>query len=110
MTLQLRRSRRFVPATEQLSVTVLVVCRPRPGIAGDEIAAHAPAEMAALRQLKRDGVLLEASSPGSPGAILLIDNEQTTVEDMLDSLPLLRHRLIDAEVIELHPFAGLPPE
>jgi hypothetical protein len=59
--------------------------------------------MAILRQLERDGALLEAYSPGGPGAILLIDDRRARVEDVLGSLPLVAHGLITTEVIELHP-------
>jgi hypothetical protein len=56
---------------------VLVICRPRAGVAPAEIAAHAAAEMAALGQLKADGVLLEAYSPGGPGAVLIMKGNST---------------------------------
>jgi hypothetical protein len=91
-------------------VRILIICRPREGVGRDQIAPHAPAELAALARLKADGVLLEAYSPGGPGAILVVSDEQTTVESLLASLPLVREGLIETEVIELHPFAGLAPE
>jgi hypothetical protein len=88
-------------------VKVLVICRPRPGVECADIAAHAPAEMNALRELEATGVLLEAYSPGGPGAILVIDRERAQVDEIVSSLPLVRERLVEPEVIELHPFAGL---
>jgi hypothetical protein len=88
-------------------VKVLVICRPRPGVGRDQIAEHAAAEVAALKRLKAEGQLLEAYSPGGPGAILLLDDEPAIAERLLRSLPLVRAELIDTEVIELHPFAGL---
>ena len=85
---------------------VLVLCRPRPGVDRDQIAPHAPSEMAALRALKAAGTLLEAYSPGGPGAVLIFDGERPAVEATVASLPLIHAGLIDAELIELHPFAG----
>ncbi len=51
---------------------------------------------------------------GGPGAILIFDDEQTSVDKALGSLPLVRKTLIDTEVIELNSFpaleiAGHPP-
>jgi len=84
-----------------------VICRPRPGVGRDQIAEHAPAEVATLKRLKAEGQLLEAYSPGGPEAILLLDDDRLIAERLLKSLPLVRAGLIDTEVIELHPFAGL---
>jgi hypothetical protein len=89
---------------------VLVICRPRAGVdPASDIAPHAVAEIAALRELRDRGVLLEAYSPGGPGAVLILDDGQCAVPDAIASLPLAREGLIDTEVIELHPFAGLGP-
>jgi len=53
----------------------LVICRPRPGVLPADIARHAAAEMAGLAALKADGLLVEAYSPGGPGAILVFPGE-----------------------------------
>jgi len=53
------------------------------------------------------GLLLEAYSPGGPGAILIFDGEREEVDHALGRLPLLRDGLIEAEITELHPFAAL---
>ena len=86
---------------------VLVICRPRPGVERADIAAHASAEMDALRELRAEGALVEAYSPGGPGAILVINAERERVDGIVGSLPLIRGGLVEPEVIELHPFAGL---
>jgi hypothetical protein len=86
---------------------MLVICRPRHGVTAGQIAAQAPAEMAALRQLTADGRLLEAYSPGGPGAILIFDDDQAAVRSAVASLPLVRDHLIGTEIIELHPLPGL---
>jgi len=88
-------------------MNVLVICRPRPGVERADIAAHASAEMDALRELRAEGLLLEAYSPGGPGAILVIDAERAQVDGIVSSLPLVRGDLVEPEVIELHPFTGL---
>jgi hypothetical protein len=73
-----------------------------------EIAEHAPAEMAALKGLTAEGLLVGAYSPGGPGAVLIFEAERAAVEQATSALPLVRTRLIDTEIIELHPFPGLP--
>jgi hypothetical protein len=84
----------------------LVICRPRAGVERQQIAAYAGEEMAELRRLREEGVLLEAYSPGGPGAILLFDAEAERLTEALAGLPLAREGLIDAETIELYPFPG----
>ena len=54
----------------------LVVCRARPGVTREQIAPHGPEEMAALHSLKAAGGLLEAYSPGGPGAVLIFEGER----------------------------------
>jgi hypothetical protein len=88
-------------------VKVLVIRRPRPGVQPGDIAAHAAAEMAALKELQADGALAAAYSPGGPGAVLIFEASRAAVETALAGLPLAREGLIDTEVIELHPFPGL---
>jgi len=89
------------------NVKVLVICRTRHDVTPAEIAARGPAEMAALRQLQADGSLIEAYSPGGPGAILMFEADRAAVEAAVTSLPLAQAGMIDTEIIELHPFAGL---
>jgi hypothetical protein len=86
-------------------VKVLVICRPRPGVGPAEVVAHAHEERAALAQLRDDGLLLEAWSPGGPGAILLFDGSRERIEHRLEAQPLERRRAIETEVMELAPFA-----
>ena len=86
---------------------ILVICRPHEGVTPGQIAAQAPAEMAALRQLIADGRLLEAYSPGGPGAILIFDGDQAAVRSAVASLPMVSDHLIETEIIELHPLPGL---
>ena len=87
---------------------ILVICRPREGVdPRTEVAPRAADEMTALRRLRDDGVLLEAYSPGGPGAILIFEGARDEIERALQTLPLVRARVISTELIELHPFAAL---
>jgi len=95
------------PASTVWVMKTLVICRPRPGVLPADIARHAPAEMAGLAALKADGLLVEAYSPGGPGAILVFQASRPEAEDALAALPLVAAELIEAEIIELHPFPGL---
>jgi muconolactone delta-isomerase len=85
-------------------VKALVICRPVAGVGGQEIAPHGADELAALRELKARGVLLEACSPGGPGAVLIFDADPTDLDELVAALPLRREGLIETETIELRPF------
>jgi hypothetical protein len=85
----------------------LVICRPRAGVTVTDIAGHRAGEMAALRQLKAEGTLTEAYSPGGPGAVLIFDAGKEAVEGAVRALPLVLAKLIDTEIMELQPLAGL---
>lgn len=85
----------------------LVICRPRPGVTVTDIAGHRAGEMAALRQLKAEGTLAEAYSPGGPGAVLIFDEDEAAVEGVVSGLPLVIAKLIDTEIIGLQPLPGL---
>jgi hypothetical protein len=63
------------------------------------------AETAALQNLRASGVLLEAFSPGGPGAVPVLDAAGAdAARDVASALPLHQAKLIGAEIIELHPF------
>jgi hypothetical protein len=87
----------------------LAIMRPVEGVdvcAG--VAAHAGAELRALWDLSRRGTVREMYSPGGPAAVLLL--EASSAEDAwssLSNLPLYAARIMDAELIELQPFAAL---
>jgi hypothetical protein len=63
--------------------------------------------MAALRQLKAEGTLVEAYSPGGPGGVLMFEADRDAVEAVVGVLPLVMAKLIDTEIIALQPLAGL---
>jgi hypothetical protein len=85
-------------------VKTLVICRPAAGVSGEQIAPHASDELAALRDLQARGLLLEAYSPGGPGAILIFATDGDEVHEALEALPLRRAGLIETERIPLRPF------
>ena len=87
----------------------LVICRPRPGVTVTDIAGHRAREMAALKQLRAEGTLAEAYSPGGPGAVLIFDAGKEAIEGVVSALPLVIAKLIDTEIIELQPLPGLGP-
>jgi hypothetical protein len=77
----------------------LVMCKPRSGVdAQSKITPRAREELAALRQLFREGALREAYSPGGPGAVLIFEGSRPEVESGLSRLPLVKDGLVEAEV------------
>ncbi len=81
-----------------------MICRPQPGVTPADVAPHAAAEMAAVRQLRAEHGLSEAYLLAGPGAVLVFDADRSDVEPGLATLPLVQAGLISTEVIELHPF------
>lgn len=88
---------------------LLAIMRPNEGVdVRGEVAAHADAELRALWELYRDAVVREMYTPGAPGAVLEL--EAASAEDAwtaLSTLPIYAARIMDAELIELQPFASL---
>jgi hypothetical protein len=58
-------------------------------------------------QATAQGWLVEAYSLGGPGAVLIFDDAQAPIDGAPAALPLVQAGLIDTEIINLHPFAGL---
>ena len=86
---------------------LLAIGRPREGAGAPDIARLARAEMRALWQLYRDGVVREMYSPGRPGAVLLLETAaRQDAEAALAGLPLAAAGIIDFELIELRPFSA----
>src|SRR5215472_19310526 len=86
------------------AVRVLVICRDIPGGDQDEFRRLVPEETAALRELKAKGLLLEAWSPGHPGAVLLFDvADEAAAASLVAAFPLVQAGLITTEIVPLHP-------
>jgi len=87
-----------------MAVKVLVICRTLPGVTPADIGRHYASEASELRRLRESGTLLEAFSPGGPGAVLLMETSGASqAADIAESLPLRKAGLITTEIIELHP-------
>ncbi len=82
----------------------LVICRPASGGDQDEFERLVPAETAALRDLKANGTLTQAWSPGRPGAVLMLDvPDADQAARVVGAFPLVQAALITTEIIPLHP-------
>jgi len=69
----------------------------------DRFAALVPEEAEDLRRLKERGILVEAWSPGGPGAVLIIDAaSESDAEGVMVQLPLTVAGLIDFDLTPLH--------
>ena len=82
---------------------VLAICRPAPGATPEQIAQHVREEGQRLEQLRAAGTLLDAYSPGSPGAVLVLEAaDLEEARSFVGDLPLAAAGLIDAELIGLY--------
>jgi hypothetical protein len=90
-------------------VKLLAIMRPREGVdVAREVADHARAELRALWNLYREGLVREMYSPGGPGAVLVLEaGSITEAERALSELPLLAQRIMSLELIELRPFGAI---
>jgi muconolactone delta-isomerase len=85
-------------------VQFLVICRPAEGGDPEDFKRLVPFETEVLRELKANGTLVDAWSPGHPGAVLVLhtaDAEQAA--RILAELPLLEADLITTEIVPLYP-------
>ena len=83
--------------------------RPRDGVdVKAEVARHADAELRALCELYRDGLVREMYSPAGPGAILVLEAESMhEAERRVSQFPLIAGGVMALELIELRPFAAI---
>jgi hypothetical protein len=83
---------------------VLAICRTTPGTGPRDILAHLEEEAKVLETWRGAGTLLEAYSPGGPGAVLVLElPDMAQAQALVDTLPLCEAGLIEAELIGLHP-------
>ena len=81
----------------------LVICRPRQDAPMDRFAALVQDEAEELRRLKSQGILVEAWSPGAPGAVLIIEaSSGVEAEGVVAALPLGVAELIAIDLTPLH--------
>jgi hypothetical protein len=84
-------------------VKFLAICSPRDQSPKDRFSAMVLEEAEALRRLKSRGILVEAWSPGRPGAVLIIEAaSESEAEGILGELPLAAAELIDIDLTPLH--------
>jgi hypothetical protein len=98
-------------------VLTLVICRPVEGGDQDEFRRLLPGETAALRDLKAKGTLVDAWSPGRPGAVLTLDVPgPDQAARIVADFPLVQAGQITTEIIPCtpstcdHPPGGSPAE
>lgn len=81
----------------------LVICSPHDASVTDRLAALVPEEAESLRLLRSQGILVEAWSPGGPGAVLIIEAPSgSEAEGIVTRLPLSVAGLIDFDLTPLH--------
>lgn len=89
---------------------ILVLPKPRDGVARESMLEHADAEIRAVWQLYAQGVCREFYARATePGRVVMMF-ESASVQaaaDALATLPFVRLGLIDVDVIPLAPFEGL---
>jgi muconolactone delta-isomerase len=69
----------------------------------DQFAALVPEEAEDLRRLKSQGTLVEAWSPGGPGAVLIIEaSSEEEAHDAVAQLPLGVAGLMEFDLTPLH--------
>jgi uncharacterized protein YciI len=84
-------------------VKFLAVCTPHHDAPVDRFAALVPDEAESLRRIKAQGVLVEAWSPGGPGAVLILEAaSESEAETIVARLPLAAAGLIGFDLTPLH--------
>jgi Muconolactone delta-isomerase len=85
-------------------VQFLVICRPAEGGDPEDFKRLVPFETEVLRELKAGGTLVDAWSPGHPGAVLVLETaDADQAARIVAELPLLQADLIATEIIPLYP-------
>jgi hypothetical protein len=89
---------------------ILVMPKPIEGVSREEMLRHAPAEIQAVWQLYKQGVVREFYTRANEPNRVVLMVESASVEaarDALATLPFAQLHLIDFDVIPLAPFFGL---
>ncbi|HET9920714.1 MAG TPA: hypothetical protein VFQ30_12775 [Ktedonobacteraceae bacterium] len=89
---------------------IFVMPKPIEGVSREEMLRHAPAEIQAVWQLYKQGIVREFyTRANEPNRVVLV-LESVSVEEAMDALamlPFAQLHLIDFDVIPLAPFFGL---
>lgn len=89
---------------------ILVMPKPIEGVAREEMLRHAPAEIQAVWELYKQGVVREFyTRANEAGRVVLIleSASEEAAREVLTILPFVQLHLIDFDIIPLAPFSGL---
>lgn len=89
---------------------VLVMPKPIEGVSREEMLRHAPAEIQAVWELYKQGVVREFYTRANEAGRVVLILESASAEaarDALGALPFVQLHLIDFDIIPLAPFFGL---
>jgi len=89
---------------------MLVLPKPIEGVSREEMLRHAPAEIQAVWELYKHGVVREFyTRANEPGRVVLVFESPSEEEarEALATLPFAQLHLIDFDIIPLAPFYGL---
>ena len=87
---------------------ILAIEKEIPGVTDEEFRPHLKAEAAKVWELYQAGVFRELYFRQDwPGAVLVLECEDVEeANDVLDTLPLVKERLITFDIIPLVPYPG----
>ena len=89
---------------------MLVLPKPIEGVSREEMLRHAPAEIQAVWELYKQGIVREFYTRANEAGRVVLILESASAEaarDALAVLPFVQLRLIDFDIIPLAPFFGL---
>ena len=89
---------------------ILVLPKPIEGVSREEMLQYAPAEIQAVWELYKQGIVREFYTRANEPNRVVLFLESASVEaawDALSTLPFAQLHLIDFDVIPLAPFYGL---
>lgn len=89
---------------------VLVMPKPIAGVAREELLQHAPAEIQAVWELYKQGIVREFYTRANEAGRVVLILESASEEEArnaLSTLPFAQLHLIDFDIIPLAPFFGL---
>jgi hypothetical protein len=92
------------------SMKILVMPRPIEGVSREEMLPHAPAEIQAVWELYKQGIVREFyTRANETGRVVLVleSSSEEAAKDALSSLPFVQLHLIDFDIVPLAPFYGL---
>ncbi len=89
---------------------ILVMPKPIEGVSREEMLPHAPAEIRAVWELYKQGIVREFyTRANEPNRVVLMFESASleAAKDALAALPFAQLHLIDFDLIPLAPFVGL---